>query len=317
MILSDNMRGAAAMVGAMTAFTVNDAFMKTLGDELPLFQALALRGLAASVMLVVLARVLGQWRLDLPRRDWGLMTIRAVAEMAGAWTFITALFHMPIGAVSAILQALPLTITLAGALILGEVVGWRRMVAILVGFCGVMLIVRPGTDGFTIHALYALACVACVTVRDIVSRMLDRATPSLMVATTSAIGVTAFALAGAAFVDWQPMTGSAWLRMGGSALFLIGGYSLSVAAVRQGQMAFVAPFRYTGLLVALVIGVLVFDEIPDGWMLTGAAIVVATGLYTLYREQMRARAAGTPPLAVMPTAPPGAPGIAIPGTRQP
>jgi len=294
MILSDNMRGALAMIGAMTAFTVNDAFMKTLADEMPLFQSLALRGIAASLVMVVLARMLGQWRLDLPRRDWGLMAIRAVAEMAGAWTFVTALFHMPIGNVSAILQALPLTITLASALILGEAVGWRRMLAILIGLCGVMLIVRPGHDGFSIYALYALACVACVTVRDIVSRMLSPGTPSVMVAATSAIGVMLFAGLGSAFVDWQPVSVSAALRLGGSVLFLIGGYTLSVTAVRQGDMAFVAPFRYSGLLVALVIGILVFGDWPDGWMLAGAAIVVATGLYTLYREQRLRRAAKMP-----------------------
>lgn len=282
------------MTGSMAAFTINDAFLKALGVDLPLFQTMFLRGIGVSLFLILLTVWMRQWRLALPRRDWVLMVIRAVSEMVGAWSFLTALFHMPIGDVSAILQVLPLSITLASALILGEVVGWRRLVAILIGFGGVILIVRPGGEGFSIYAVYALGCVVCVTVRDIVSRMLDPATPSMMVATTSAIGVALFAGAGSAFVDWQPLGATAWALLLGSVIFLIGGYSYSVAAVRHGDVAFVAPFRYTGLVVALVIGAAFFGTWPDRWTVIGAVIVVATGLYTLYREQLRARAAQLP-----------------------
>ena len=291
MPLSDNLRGALFMIGSMTCFTINDAFMKTVGDDLPLFQALFVRGIGASLFLIGLTWALGQLHLHQSRRDWALMAIRAVAEMAGAWTFVTALFHMPFADLSAIIQAVPLSITLASALVLGEVVGWRRLTAILIGFGGVLMIVRPGGEGFTVYAIYALICVAMVTVRDISSRMMSASAPSLLVATTSAIGVTGFAGVGAVFVDWAPVSGGAAWGLTGSMLFLIGGYVFSVAAVRTGEISFVAPFRYTGLVVAILVGVVVFGTFPDGWTWAGAGIVVATGLFTLYREQVVRRAA--------------------------
>lgn len=295
MPLSDNMRGALTMTGAMTAFTINDSFMKSVGDALPLFQILFLRGIVATLFLVMLSAALGQLRGKVAARDWRLMAWRAVAEMVGAWSFVTALFNMPLADLSAILQSLPLTITLASALFLGEVVGWRRMAAILVGFAGVLLIVRPGGEGFTVYGGLALVCVAAVTVRDMVSRMMAPGVSSLLVATTSSFGVMVFAGVGSAFTTWAPVDGHAALMLTGSVVFLIGGYILSVSSVRHGDIAFVAPFRYSSLLVAIVLGVIVFDTFPDRWTLIGAAIVVATGLYTLYRERLRLRRAAELP----------------------
>jgi S-adenosylmethionine uptake transporter len=218
------------------------------------------------------------------------MLVRAVSEMFAAFFFISALFHMPFANLSAILQALPLVVTLAGALFLRESVGWRRMAAILIGFAGVMLIVRPGPDGFTLDAIYGLATVLCVTVRDLVSRMMSPAVPSLMVASVSALGVTLFAGAGSAFETWAPVTLPVALKLVGAMVFVFGGYLFSVSAMRVGDLAFVAPFRYTSLIVALVVGALVFGTFPDALTLTGAAIVVATGLFTLYRERVTRRA---------------------------
>lgn len=285
--LSDNAKGALLMTGSMASFTLNDAFMKSLGDHLPLFQAIFLRGIGTTLFLIALTIWMGQLRLAASRRDWTLMIVRAVSEMGGAWFFITALFHMPFANLSAILQALPLAVTLAGAVFLGESVGWRRMAAIVIGFAGVMLIVRPGADGFTIYALYGLATVGCVTVRDIVSRMMSRELPSLMVASVSALGVTLFAATGSAFESWAPVTLPVALKLAGAMVFVFGGYLFSVSAMRVGELSFVAPFRYTSLIVALIVGALVFGTFPDALTLTGAGIVVATGLFTLYRERMR------------------------------
>ncbi len=289
--MSDNTRGALLMTGSMAAFTFNDAFMKSLGEHLPLFQAIFLRGVGVTLFLIALTVWMGQVRLSASRRDWALMVIRAVSEMGGAWFFITALFHMPFANLSAILQALPLAVTLAGAVFLGESVGWRRMTAILTGFAGVMLIVRPGAEGFTIYALYGLATVLCVTVRDIVSRMMSAELPSLMVASVSALGVTLFAATGSAFETWAPVTFPVVLKLLGAMIFVFGGYLFSVSAMRVGELSFVAPFRYTSLIVALFVGALVFGTFPDALTLIGAGIVVATGLFTLYRERVTRRAA--------------------------
>ena len=309
MALSDNMRGALFMMGTMTAFTINDACMKILGEEAPLFQLLVLRGIGTALFLWWLAWRMGHLRLSASRRDWWLMVVRSLSEVAGAWFFMTALFHMPIANLSAILQALPLTVTLASALFLGEKVGWRRFTAILIGFAGVALIVRPGPEGFTIDSIYGLATVVCVTIRDITARQLSKDVPSLLVSLVAAVFV--MGLSGlAAFVPMGlPGSGAPWVAMdlgqvGLMALttaFVIVGYILSVSAMRVGEIGFVAPFRYTSLVVAILVGVLVFGTFPDALTLLGAAIVVVTGLYTLLREwQLRraGRAAMTAPTTI-------------------
>ncbi len=291
MALSDNMRGAVLMTFCMAAFTANDACMKALSEHLPFWQALFLRGLAVCAVMIAAARVMGPVRTDLSAREWRLVALRALGEVAAAYFFITALFHMPLANATAILQALPLAVTLAGALVFREAVGWRRWLAIAVGFTGVMLIVRPGAEGFTIYSVYALISVAAVTVRDLVTRRLPGHVPTMLVALSGAVAVTIFGGIGAAVTDWAPVTLTAGLLLCGAAAFVILGYVLSVIVMRTGEIGFVAPFRYTSLVWSLILGFLVFAEFPDGLTLLGGAIVVATGIFTLYRERLRGRRA--------------------------
>ena len=157
--------------------------------------------------------------------------------------------------------------------------------AILIGFVGVLLIVRPGGEGFSVYSVYVLAAVICVTVRDLAARRMSAATPSVLAALIAASGVTVFASVGAFFVEWQPVAFKEAMQLGGSMFFIIGGYVFSVAAMRSGEIGFVAPFRYTSLVVALILGLVFFQDWPDALTLGGAAIVVATGLFTLLRER--------------------------------
>ncbi|MFY0693390.1 MAG: DMT family transporter [Paracoccaceae bacterium] len=288
--LTDNTRGALFMLGSMTAFTVNDACMKALSDELPLFQALFLRSVAVIVALVLLAASKGAFNFSLSRRDKKLIALRSLVEVGAAYFFISALFNMPIANVTAILQALPLTVTLAGAVFLGEAVGWRRLSAILIGFLGVMLIIRPGGEGFTIYSLYVLAAVACVTIRDLAARRMSRDVPSLLVALSAAIAVMLFSALMSFSIEWVQVSPKAATQLLAASVFVIGGYVFSVAAMRVGEIGFVAPFRYSSLLVALVLGFFIFREWPDALTLLGSAIVVATGLFTLLRETQLAKA---------------------------
>lgn len=284
------MKGAALMSASMAAFTINDTCLKVLGETLPLFQFLVLRSLGVTILLVGVVLAVGAWRQPVSRRDWTLIAIRTVAEVAAAWTFITALIHMPIANLSAILQALPLTVTLAAALFLGEPVGWKRFAAIAIGFAGVYLIVRPGGDGFTEWSVLGLASVVFVTVRDLAARRLSPDVPSLLVAFSTAAGVLVFSGVGALFTDWQPMVTADWGLLTGAVLFVMVGYLASVSAMRVGEIGFVAPFRYASLIVALILGFLVFGDWPDAMTLVGASIVVATGLFTLWRERALRRA---------------------------
>lgn len=284
MARSDNLTGALLMMASMACFTFNDTLMKMMAGDVPLFQLLFLRGVLTSCAVAVMAWRMGALWAWLPRRDWGLVALRTVAETAAAYFFLTALFNMPIANVTAILQAMPLTITLAAALFFGEPVGWRRFAAIAAGFAGVMLIVRPGAEDFNTYSVYALIAVLCVTVRDLAARRLSRETPSMFVTLITSVAIMAFFGLASLGTAWVPMTGQETGLTAGAALFIIGGYLFSIMVMRVGEISFVAPFRYTGLLWALLLGWVAFGEWPEPLTLLGAAIVVASGLFMLYRE---------------------------------
>ena len=293
MTLPDNLRGASLMMVAMAAFTINDAFMKSLAGSVPLMQAIFLRGILTSALVGLVAWRLGRLDLRFRGRDRWLVVLRCVAEAAAAYFFLTALFNMPISSLTAILQALPLTVALAAAIFLGEPIGWRRLTAICIGFVGVLLIVQPGMEGFTIFALYGLATVACATVRDIATRRLSQATDSLAVTFLTALAVALLALLASPGEVWvRPSLMESLILVSASLLILVA-YLTIIMAMRVGEIAFVAPFRYAGLVTALIVGTLFFGERPDALTLLGASIVVATGLYTILRERRMSRPGAT------------------------
>jgi drug/metabolite transporter (DMT)-like permease len=285
MQLSDNARGAVLMTVAMAAFTLNDTAMKLVMQGLPLFQAIGLRGLLATGALLVIGWRMGGLRLKLPARDRWLLALRSLAEVLGTLTFLAALNHMPLANLSAILQALPLAVTLAAALFLGDRIGWRRMTAILVGFLGVLIVIRPGPGGFDLWALMGLASVACVVVRDLATRQMSASLPSVTVALTAAVTVLALGGIGTAIQGWQPVTGREWLLLAGAASALIVGYLTVVMTMRVGEISFVAPFRYTALLWAMALDFAIFGHLFDALTLLGAGLVVATGIFTFWRER--------------------------------
>ncbi|PTX00666.1 DMT family transporter [Pararhodobacter aggregans] len=293
-MLTDNARGALLMVAGMASFTLSDAIMKLLSSQLPMFQTLVWRGLGVSLVLVVLAWRKGAFRVAIARGDRWLVLVRTLADTGATWFFLQALYHTPIANLTAIMQALPLTVTLGAALFLGETVGWRRMTAIAVGFLGVLLIVRPEAGGFDRYAVYALVCIGFVTTRDLLTRRMSRSVPSLTIALANAVGVMLFGLAGSATESFVLPSGTAALLLLGTSAFIVGGYVLTVSAVRTGELGFVTPFRYTGLIWALVLGFALFAEWPDTLTQLGAGLVVGTGLFTFYRERASARRARAP-----------------------
>lgn len=289
MKLSDNLTGASLMIASMVCFVSNDTVLKLLSGDVPLYQLLFLRGIVTSIVVGGIAWKMDALRVRLPRRDAVLVFWRMVAEVGAAYFFLTALFNMPLANITAILQALPLTITLVAAVLFSERIGWRRLLAILVGFVGVLLIVRPGTDGFTIYSLYGLAAVGCVTLRDLVTRKLAPETPSMLVTLATSIAVmVVFGLASLG-AEWKPMSGLSYLLTGLAGMLVIGGYLFSIMVMRVGEISYVAPFRYTGLIFALALGYVAFGEWPEPITLLGAAIVVGSGLFMIYREAALAR----------------------------
>ncbi|MEE4188974.1 MAG: DMT family transporter [Roseobacter sp.] len=288
--MSPNLQGALLMMASMACFTINDTFIKATGGVVPLSQLLFLRGLLATALIAMLAYSQGAFRVNVPARDWGLIGLRAAAEVCAAYFFLTALLNMPLANVTAILQVLPLTVTLGAALFFKEAIGWRRMIAILIGFAGMLLIVRPGTEGFTVYSVFALTAVACVTLRDLSTRRMSSAAPSLMVTFCSSLAVLLVAGGASVATDWVALTPRLAMLLIASSVFIVGGYLFSVLVMRSGDIAYIAPFRYTGLIWALVLGWLVFGEWPSSVTLIGAGIIVATGVFTLYRERISRQA---------------------------
>lgn len=286
MPLSPNQRGALFMALSMAGFTVNDAVVKYLSLGMPMGQIIFFRGLIATVLIYYLARRAGALRpLRVAGSRW--VALRAFGEIFGTLTFLIGLAHIPLGNATAIMQALPLAVTMGAALFLHEPVGWRRWTAILIGFAGVMLIVRPGVEGFSPYALFIVATVLFAAVRDIATRKIDPSVPSLFVSVVTAVTVTV----SGPFLDW-PTTWVA-LDLRNVTLLLVAaglilcGYQFIILAMREGEISFVAPFRYTSLMFALVLGYAVFGDVPDLFMILGGLIVVGSGLYTLYRERVR------------------------------
>ena len=285
MNLSQNMLGALLMVASMVSFTMNDVFIKLTNGAIPLAQLLTIRGAIAVALFVPLAVSLRGLKFDLGARAWRLIALRAVAETATAYFFLTALLNMPLANVTAIMQALPLTVALGALVFFRDPIGWRRMLAILVGLIGVLIVLRPGPDGFSVWSIYVIIAVICVTARDLITRKMPDHVPSMTVAVANTINITLFFGLLSLTETWAPLTPQLWFYVVGSAVFIIGGYLFSVQVMRVGEMSFVAPFRYSGLIAALILGYFVFDDWPDRWTLAGAGIVVAAGLFTLWRER--------------------------------
>jgi drug/metabolite transporter (DMT)-like permease len=290
MPLSDNARGALFMSASMAGFIVNDAFMKAVLADLPLGQAVFLRGMIATALIACLAAVQGVILSHIARGDRGYLALRLVAEIGMTLCYLTALSRMPIANATAILQSMPLAVTLAAALFLGERVGWRRWSAIAIGFVGVLLIVRPGA-GMDASVLWAVAALGFLVVRDIVTRLFSASLPSTFVAVLTAASITLVSGGLSALETWAPLQPWHWTYLVSTSGFLLIGYVFGIMTMRVGDVAFVSPFRYTMMLWAMVVGYVAFGDMPDSATIGGAAIIVSAGLFTFWREQAAARRA--------------------------
>lgn len=277
------------MAISMAAFTINDTIVKVASTEMNMGQVMLIRGAFATVMIALLA-----WHQGALSNPWlalnPMVILRGIGEMGATVLFLIALAHLPIANVSAVLQALPLAVTMGAALVFGETVGWRRWLAITIGFVGVLVVVRPGFEGFSVYALSALACVVFCAVRDLATKRLPDHIPSLFVSTTTAIIVTVCGLVLVGPMGgWTPMEAASVLRLAGASVLLLFGYNFIIMAMRTGEISFIAPFRYTALLWAIALGYLVFADVPDLPMIIGSGLIVGSGLYALYRERIVGR----------------------------
>jgi drug/metabolite transporter (DMT)-like permease len=293
----DNMRGATLMVLAMFGFAIEDMLIKQMAAGLPVGQVVTIIGAGGAIIFGFIAKSYGEglWSADTLHPA---LLIRNVCEIFGTLGFVAAIALTPISTASAILQATPLVVTLGAAMFLGETVGWRRWMAIMIGLFGVLLIIRPGMDAFDAKSLLAVLGVVGLAGRDLATRRIPKTISSRIVA-FNAFVISIFT--GMILLAFG-VTGSSWtipdtidsFRLVAAIFVGVAAYYAIVAATRIGDMSIIAPFRYSRLVFALIIGVLAFDESPDTLTLVGAGIIVASGIYTLLREARLRRTSPSP-----------------------
>lgn len=289
--LSDNLRGSGLMVLAMLGFAIEDMLLKSaaaaglsVGLILMLFGAGGSLGFAA----LTLRRGEALWHPAMASRA---VIARAASEMGGRLFYTLALAFGALSTTSAILQAAPLVVVAGAALILNEKVGWRRWSAILIGFAGVLIILRPDVDGIGWASVFALLGMLGFSGRDLATRAAPKILSNMQLGLCGFIVLVPTGFVLALFdggLRWPSGTGLAYVGLG--TVVGIAAYTALTGAMRTGEVGVVTPFRYTRLLFGVAFGMLVFGERPDALTYLGSAIVLAAGLYTMLRERSTKRA---------------------------
>jgi drug/metabolite transporter (DMT)-like permease len=274
------------MLAAMASFVINDAFVKVVGSALPVGEIMVLRGFAATLFVLLLA-----WRFGALRPVQAVVCLpvglRVIGEIGATVFYLFGLMQMPFADANAILQFTPLAVTAASAILLGERVGWRRWLAASAGLVGVLLIIKPGTSAFNAASLLLLASVLCVALRDLATRQVPAALPSLMITVVSASSVLCAGLLLSAFEAWRMPELPHLAMLACAAVFLVLGYFFVTVSLRAGEISAIAPFRYSVVVFAIIVGAIVWGHVPDLLSFVGVAIVMAAGLYTFHRERRR------------------------------
>ncbi len=287
-----NTRGILAMIAAMGSFSLCDMLIKLVGHDMPIGEIIFVRGLFASALVLVAAissGALSDTAKAVIRQKRGLVVVRTIAEVGATVTFLSGLIRLPFADASAIAQFVPLGVTAAAAIFLGEPVGWRRWLAAFVGLIGVMIIIKPGTAAFDPSALWILGSMFFVVTRDLTTRQIGNQVPSLFLICISAFAVTIASLGFLPFETWRIPSLNTCLLLFGSAIGVLGGFYALIVAMQSGEIATVAPFRYSIILFAIFLGMVVFGERPPMSTFVGVAIVVTAGLYMFHRERVRKR----------------------------
>jgi drug/metabolite transporter (DMT)-like permease len=289
---SPDSRAILAMLAAMALFVVNDALVKMTTSILPISQVLVIRSVFSCTVMLALVFSMRQAHalaaILSPR-----IALRAALEGCIAWGFVTALSHLPLANVSAIFQASTLIIIALAAILGIDRIGWRRWLAVFIGFIGVLMVVKPSLSGFNEYSLLALGTCCIVAVRELITRNISGDIPSGVVAFWSTAGVMMVGgllglgehLAGAG--AWAQPAWREILLLMMAALFVAGGNFCLISAYRHGDVSIISALRYSVMVFALIIGFLFFGEWPDSLSLIGAALIIGSGLYALHRQRLK------------------------------
>ena len=283
-----NRAGIIDLSFAMALFIANDALVKLVSESLPGLQLIFIRGLFASLLMLALGAATGAFKPDAIHGQWPArhllqprVLIRATLDASASLIYLTAMFHMPLANATAINMATPLFITLIAITLFKERVRPAQWLAMGVGFAGVLLIVQPAASGFNAWALMCLAGTVLHAGRDVMTRVIPVQIPALLITLSTVLSVTFFSGMLIVFQGWQAPQHRQLALLAAAGVLLSGGYFLLTRAMRQGQMSVVAPFRYSGLLFALLLGWLVWGDVPNAMAFCGIGLLVGAGLYML------------------------------------
>lgn len=279
-----NLLGCIWMVAAMAAFAVEDSFVKSASEVLPVGQILIIFGSGGAILFAGLALFNDEllFTRDVLSRP---MRIRICFEIVGRLFYVLAISLIPLSAATVILQATPLVVVAGAALIFGEKAGWRRWTAIMIGLIGVVVIVQPGTEGFSLLSILAVIGMIGFAGRDLASRA---APASLSTSILGLYGFLSVVVAGAMFSIWEAapfvLPGIAVsLSLAGAMLSGVAAYAFLMKAMRTGKVSAVTPFRYTRLLFGVALGMTVFGEELSFSILVGSGLIVLSGAFILWR----------------------------------
>jgi drug/metabolite transporter (DMT)-like permease len=295
-LAAGNLKGIAAMIVATAVFTCGDASMKLVSGSLPTGESVCVRGVCTATIVIIAAfwsgSIFSLRRAYVPAMGW-----RSIGDVGSALFFQGALARMPFADIMGILQMTPLSLTAASALVLGEHIGWRRCTAVAVGLVGALLVIKPGSSTFNAWAMLGMLAVLSGTLRDIATRRLDATLSPLPILMLSQMAVAAAALACVLFERWAIPNLHQLLHLACASVFSLIGQLCVIYSLRAGEISAVAPFRYAGMMWAILLGLCIWNELPDALSFIGMLILASAGLYTFYREQQLRRLRGLPSAA--------------------
>jgi drug/metabolite transporter (DMT)-like permease len=280
----DNLKGILFMILAMAGFAFEDLFIKMLSTYFPISEVIIILGFTGTVVFLIIALL---QRAPIIHKDLlnKHVIIRTICELLGAVFFVTAIALTPLSSATAILQIAPLLVTIGAVIFFKEKVGWRRWTAVFIGFIGVLLIVRPGFEGFMPASIFALLGSVFLAARDLATRAMQVKLPSVTIALYAFI---AFGISGILIIPFNspmviPTSNQILYFIAASAFGVIAYYSLVISS-RIGEMSVISPFRYSRIVFAMLLAIIILEENPDSLTIIGASIVVVSGLYTFVRE---------------------------------
>lgn len=282
--LPGNVRGGIFLAFAAAGFGIMVALIKLVGENIPVAQILFVRQIVMA--LIVAPVILGNFPESLKTNHFGLQLLRIVLALLAMGFGFSAVVNMPLADATSIGFAKSFFVTICAIFFLNEVIGVRRWMAVIIGFIGVLIVMRPGTDSFTIYGLYALIGAAGAGAVMVVIRILTRTESTTAILTYQALGV-GVVVAFPAIWDWVWPTTHEWILLVGIGVISYGAQMLNILAYKFGEASVMASLDYMRLIYAVIFGYFLFSDLPDFWTLLGSAVIIAASIYTIHREAQR------------------------------